>query len=101
MSGTNSLPPFPSCDPTLKERGRLTLALARARLAVADRAARPHPLHGSINAIALGAPADSILSTALVRITVGLELLAESKLDGTDAALGYSLSTHKEWRDRA
>jgi hypothetical protein len=68
-----------------------------ARIELLDRIL----FNGSVTAIANGAPADSILSTAICGITCGLERLGEHTIDSTDAALVYSMSTHREWREAA
>jgi hypothetical protein len=57
--------------------------------------------NGSVGAIASGAAAETVLSTAIVGVTVGLAQLAEREIATADAALVYSLSTHREWRDAA
>jgi hypothetical protein len=68
-----------------------------ARIELLDRIL----FNGSVTAIASGAAAETILSTAIAGVTVGLEQLGERTIDSTDAALVYSLTTHKEWRDAA
>jgi hypothetical protein len=56
--------------------------------------------NGSVQAIANGATAETIMSTAIVGITVGLEQqLGECKIESAAAALVYSIATHK--RDAA